>query len=445
MKASERAYALLILLFIISFSYWLAGAASLYDSLRFGQERARLPLLFGFRLQIITSALPEARNAGAHYGDTLLEVNGRPFTGYRVLRDAVLDARPGTLMHAVIQRPDGTVAPVDIKLAPERLEPAPISEWLRDISLELVFPLFCLFLGFWVAAVRPLDRNAWLLLAIMISLEFLTPEGSFTEPWQILRVSWDALAGFSWPLWMMFFGIYFPERSALDRRFPWATRIVVLVLIISTAPILVYEVGREVGFAAVAWIRPMLFPMDLVRQVFAMAAISLFFANLGAKSGTASTKDVARRIRFVWLGAAVGLTPMFVVGLNSLLGGGDIGAGLPVWFLYLAIGCLAIFPLTLAYVILVQRAMDVRVAIRQSVRYTLFRGGLWLVGALMFTVAMKIFVDVSQDKRSALLPIRSRCWRLVRCYCFSAAVTDRESSGGSTGASSVKLTAPNSC
>jgi sigma-B regulation protein RsbU (phosphoserine phosphatase) len=200
----------------------------------------------------------------------------------------------------------------------------------------------------------------------------------------------------------------------------------------------------EVSFAAVAWIRPMLSPVDLVRQVFAMAAISLFFANLGAKSGTASTKDVARRIRFVWLGAAAGLTPMFVVGLNSLLGGGDIGAGLPVWFLYLAIGCLAIFPLTLAYVILVQRAMDVRVAIRQSVRYTLARGGVWLVGVAMLTLALRIFVGVSLNKggftigQIALLAIGAVLLLLRRRY-------RSRSSGGSTGASSAKLTAPNSC
>ena len=40
-------------------------------------------------MQIVTSALPEAQQAGAHYGDTLLEFDGRPFTGYRVMRDAV--------------------------------------------------------------------------------------------------------------------------------------------------------------------------------------------------------------------------------------------------------------------------------------------------------------------------------------------------------------------
>jgi phosphoserine phosphatase RsbU/P len=56
--------------------------------------------------------------------------------------------------------------------------------------------------------------------------------------------------------------------------------------------------------------------------------------------------------------------------------------------LYVAIGCLAIFPLTLAYVILVQRAMDVRMAIRQSVRYTLFARRSCLVGIAMVSVAM---------------------------------------------------------
>jgi len=398
MKASHRAYALLILLSLVSFGSWMGGAAALYDTLRFGQERARLPFGFGFRMQVITFAQPEAKDAGAHFGDTLLEFDGRPFTGCQVMRDAVRGARPGSLMRAVIQRPDGTVAPVTIKLAAQRAVPAPISEWLRDIAIQLAFPLFCLILGFWVAAARPLDANAWLLLAIMISLEFLIPEGNSPEPWHFLSVIWLATAGFSWPVWMMLFGIYFPERSALDRRLPWIKWLIVIILLVSSIPILISLAGKELSFASVAWMRSFLSQVDLIRQVVAMMAISLFFANMGAKSGTASTKDVARRVRFVWLGAAVGLTPMFVVGLHSLVAGADFGIGIPVWFQYFAIGCLAIFPLTLAYVILVQRAMDVRMAIRQSVRYTLLRGGVWLVGTAMFTLALTIFVNASQNQ-----------------------------------------------
>ncbi|MGC9946109.1 MAG: GAF domain-containing SpoIIE family protein phosphatase [Bryobacteraceae bacterium] len=395
MKAN-RAYALLILLFVLSFGYWMGGAVSLNETLRHGPERARLPLVFGYRMPAIAFAQPEAAEAGAHVGDTLVEFDGRPFTGYDIMRDAVRSARPGSALPAVIRHPDGTAARIEIRLAAERPAPAAISEWLRDIAVHLVFPLFCLVLGFWVAAARPQDGNAWLLLAIMISLEFLIPMSSSREPWQVLRVVWGMLAGFSWPVWMMLFGIYFPERSVLDRGFPWAKWLVLLILTMASLPLLVWQAGMEFSFAAVAWLRPYLTRIDLVRQIVGMAAISLFFANMGAKSGTASTKDVARRIRFVWLGSAIGLTPGFVVALIGLFRGSGFGEGLPAWLDYLTIGCLAIFPLTLAYTILVQRAMDVRVAIRQSVRYTLARGGLWLVGALMFTVAMKIFVDVSQ-------------------------------------------------
>jgi sigma-B regulation protein RsbU (phosphoserine phosphatase) len=398
MKASHRAYALLILLFALAFGYWIGGASSLYDDLRFGQQRARLPFAFGLRMQTIAFAEPEAMQAGARIGDTLLEFGGLRFTGYNVMRDAVRNARPGALIPVVIRRPDGTVRPVVIKLAAAREAPAPISEWLRDISIQLVFPLFCLVLGFWVAAARPLDKNAWLLLAIMLSLEFLMPEGSSREPWQIMRATWLALANFSWPAWMMLFGIYFPERSVLDRRLPWIKWLIVFVLAVSSLPLLVSQAGVEVGLASVAWLGPMLAPMALVNRIVGMAAISLFFAHMGAKSGTASTKDAQRRIGLIWLGASVGFTPGFLVAVVSLFKGNNFGEGIPEWGQDLAVAFLAIFPLTLAYVILVQRAMDVRMAIRQSVRYALARGGLWLVGVAMVSVAITIFVSASQDK-----------------------------------------------
>jgi phosphoserine phosphatase RsbU/P len=398
MKATHRAYASLILLFILSFAYWIGGAVDLYDDLRFGQERARLPFNFGFRMQVISSALPEARAAGAQYGDTLLEFNGHPFSGVGVMRNAVRVAHPGGVIPAVIRRQDGTVAPVAIELAPQRTAPAPASEWLRDAAIQLAFPLFCLALGFRVAVARPLDKNAWFLLGIMISLEFLVPAESSREPWQILRVVWTALALFSWPAWMMLFGIYFPERSVLDRSVPWIKWMVLAVLAVSSLPVLVSQVGKEIGFASVQWLRPFLFQVDMVRQIAAMAAISLFFANLGAKTGTASTKDARRRIRFVWVGATVAFTPGFPIALISLFKGNDFGSGLPEWVQFVVLGCLAIFPLTLAYVILVQRAMDVRMAIRQSVRYTLVRGGVAVVGVAMVSVAVTIFVNASRHE-----------------------------------------------
>jgi sigma-B regulation protein RsbU (phosphoserine phosphatase) len=397
MRASQRAYALLILLFLLSFGYWIGGAASLYDDLRFGQHRARPP--FGLEYRRMTpSVQPEAERAGAHTGDKLLEFNGRRVTGFEVVREGVRDARPGSVVPAAIQRPDGTIVAIAITLAPQRASAAPVSEWLRDIVLEIVFPLFCLILGFRVAAARPLDSNAWLLLAIMISLEFLVPEKSYREPWQVLAVIWARVTGFSWPVWMLLFGIYFPERSALDRRLPWIRWLTVCAIAGSSLPVLASIVAKEVNLAAAARLSPYLVPCDNLRQVAGMAGISLFFANLGAKTGTTSNKDAARRIGLIWLGATVGFTPGFLIALVSLFEGSNFGTGIPDWVDDVAVGCLAIFPLTLAYVILVERAMDVRVAIRQSVRYGLARGGVAVAGIAMAGAAITIFVNVGQNE-----------------------------------------------
>jgi hypothetical protein len=40
MKAGQRAYALPILLFLVSFAYWIGGAACVYDDMGFGPKRA---------------------------------------------------------------------------------------------------------------------------------------------------------------------------------------------------------------------------------------------------------------------------------------------------------------------------------------------------------------------------------------------------------------------
>jgi len=430
MPAGNRRYAALIVLLVVSVSYWVGSAWRVIGELSFGQTQARLPFDVGLRMRAI-SIEPEGVAAGAHLGDLLREFDGQPFTGYRVMRDAVRGARPGSVMRAVIQRPDGAVVPIAIRLAPVREHPATISEWLRDVALQLVFPLFCLALGFWVAAARPHDRNAWLLLAIMVSLEFLPPEGSWAEPWQTLRRIWFLSAGFSWPVWMMLFGIYFPERSAMDRRWPWIKWAVIVVAAVCGLAVLASQVGKELNFAAVAWLGPALPRLETVRSIVGMLAISLFFTNLGMKSGTASgsTRDARRRVRLVWLGASVGLTPCFFLAVISLVRGRDFGAGVPAWVLYLSLAFLAVFPLTLAYVILVQRAMEVRMAIRQSVQYAFARGGLWVLRALLFAAAMKIFVDISVNKSgftweqfaflalgTALLFVQRRCSARLRLW-----------------------------
>ena len=73
------------------------------------------------------------------------------------------------------------------------------SRWLINIVLVLLFPAFCLLLGYWVVLARPLDWNAWFLLGIMNVAPvfiartgyfpgFLTP---FTIFWRIFSLAMD--------------------------------------------------------------------------------------------------------------------------------------------------------------------------------------------------------------------------------------------------------------
>ena len=64
MRVGNTRYALLILLLLLSFAYWIGGAISVIDDLRFAQVHARAPFDFGFRLPVISSIRAEAKQAG---------------------------------------------------------------------------------------------------------------------------------------------------------------------------------------------------------------------------------------------------------------------------------------------------------------------------------------------------------------------------------------------
>ena len=74
----------------------------------------------------------------------------------------------------------------------------------------------------------------------------------------------------------------------------------------------------------------------------------------------------------------VGAVP-FVVALLIVVLAGRFEYIIPTWFYLPLFTMVLVFPLTLAYVIVVHRAMDVRVVIRQGLQYVLARGGIRVI------------------------------------------------------------------
>jgi sigma-B regulation protein RsbU (phosphoserine phosphatase) len=392
-------YALLLVLLTISAVYQVGNAVALVDDLRHATQRARTPLDFGIRMRVISGITPEAVQAGIHWGDTLEAVDGRPFTGFGVLLDAVERSHPGDLLPVQVRRPDGTVLTASIRLAAQHSAPPTLAEWMGAVGFSIVLPVFCLCLGFWVAAVRPSDPLAWLLLGLMLS--FAQAVGSTAWRWPMFEAAsaWHMLWSEAWPIWMLLFGIRFPEPSAFDRKRPWLKWLLAGPLIALAALFAFFQVGKTVSFDAMMPLRPVLPVLSNVHIFLRMAAISIFFFALGHKGGKASSPNVRRRLEMLWIGACISLTPMFIEVVRSLIKGKDPLYGLPEWAAVVILLAFALFPLTLAYVVVVQRAMEVRGVVRQSVKYALARGGLWVMRALILAFAAVQVINLIQNPK----------------------------------------------
>jgi sigma-B regulation protein RsbU (phosphoserine phosphatase) len=180
----------------------------------------------------------------------------------------------------------------------------------------------------------------------------------------------------------MFFGVYFPERSTLDVKLPWVKWLLAIPILLLTPTDLLYFYSDMWSFASVQWLVPYLQSISVIENILSVIAISWFFLNLGPKIGKA-TGDARRRLRILIYGTSIGLTPFFLLLLYSLYKGIDVGQDIPQWLDITAFLILLLFPLSLAYVVVVQRAMDLSIIIRQGTRYAFAREALTAVRVLL--------------------------------------------------------------
>ncbi|HEY6969089.1 MAG TPA: GAF domain-containing SpoIIE family protein phosphatase [Candidatus Angelobacter sp.] len=106
---------------------------------------------------------------------------------------------------------------------------------------------------------------------------------------------------------------------------------------------------------------------------------------LGAKYLSAVSLDSKRRLRLLFVGAVLTLSPYLLIELAQVIGGfnfeqthQDIS-----WLVYVVF---FLFPFVLAYVILVHKAMDIRVVLRQSLQYALARNGVRLIQLILTVI-----------------------------------------------------------
>jgi phosphoserine phosphatase RsbU/P len=369
-------YAVLAVLFLISTTHRVVTMSEHVRELRHGDELARDPFRIGFPHPDLESVEPEAEHAGLRPGDQIVRINDQRF-GYRGtdLWVPMRAARAGDRLTVDATRVSGgypsTVA-VTVVLQPIRAAAPSAIEVTQFAVNNVLTPIFCTVLGFWVAAARPRDIRAWLLLFLLLgTVEFFSANARALygrqDVWQQISAAYQPILANLWAAAMLLFAIYFPERLPLDRRAPWAKWVVI-------APVAVVLICETVVFDAVARRDPeaafglhtALDPVGpYVRASFLLFVVG-FFAIMAYRTFTERKPDARRRLLLLDTGTIVGLFPLLVYFAMILA---DRRQLLAEWLTVPTIQLLFasivfLFPLTMAYVIVVHRALDVRVVVR---------------------------------------------------------------------------------
>ena len=276
---------------------------------------------------------------------------------------------------------------------PRNPNPPRISTFSRtvfNVIMLLAIPWLCLVLGYWAVLVRPRDPQAWLLLLLMLSFPHLAYSTYWHWPdgWRTLAIGYHQVLGGLIPAALVLFGIYFAERLSLDARFPW----VKYVLLAPSAAALIFNTVFSIGLAENFQFTE---PLTANRALFStilfasnFVAFGVFFSSIGMKWGMTNSADVKRRLRLLMWGTQVSCAPLCILFVISFAVGKPLHELVPWSVLVFALAMMFLFPLTITYVIIVHRALDVRVVLRQGIQYALVRGGAVLFGALLSTTVL---------------------------------------------------------
>ena len=362
-------------------------------------ERPRFP----FMLSVLSGALeyvePEATEAGLQKGFKLISIDGRPARGLGSPCEAVRGRKPGDVLSVLAEGPNGPVSAA-VKLRSDGAMST--RAWVVTAFLKYLTPWFCLLLGFSIAFLRPRDPLAWLLLALLLSFASISQgdaAGAVVLSWsgwtRSLAILWLPFWSSTWGLWMMLFGQYFPDRqssSLFDRITRWGLGLPILVMAPITAALTAMAAEDVTAWASLqsaarrsAW----------VFMVLSMVAIGTFFMNISIKMSRAQG-DARRRLRLLYGGASIALSPMFLLVLWSLIRRTDIGNA-PELVLIPSLVALFLFPVTLAYVIVVEKAMELKVALRQGIQYALATGGVRALQVILSVVVIFVALRMASD------------------------------------------------
>jgi sigma-B regulation protein RsbU (phosphoserine phosphatase) len=383
-RSSSLLYAALAALLVIFIAYQVRALKQTFPQW-FGANFAKWPFLLDAEDRphfLVDFVRDNAHSAGLRNRDVLIAINGVPVTSRSVYSDMLSASHPGDLMDVTyLRNGQGRVSHARVRLERWQNNDNPVL-----LLFYVVMPAFCLALGFWVVAVRVTDVRAWLLLGVLWSIGtfFNSFPDFWSPPFRTLGSIYLRFQQTAWFGWLFLLGIYFPEPFPKAIRWRWWKWLVRIALPLWA----LFVIADTLSFALELHSITAALPVNrlLARMHLGLFIASLmmasFVACLAVKYRIASSADAKRRLRVLYVGAAVSLLPLAILLVVTGVKG-VTEEYFPDWLLITVYSAFLLLPVTLAYVIVVQRAMDVRVVIRQGLQYTLARRGVLILQILL--------------------------------------------------------------
>ncbi|HEX3436529.1 MAG TPA: SpoIIE family protein phosphatase [Pseudacidobacterium sp.] len=405
-KASPNLLRFLLGLYVLaSLGYWLTLTLSYWAIAFHPDEHVRDPFRYDAETRVIGELRPEAKAAGVAQGATLESLNGVPYAA-RVWDEITNTARPGDMMDVGFQRKNGSFGEVTITLATFALDPIfkniPRSVFeVQTIVLSAV-SLVCLLMGVWVVLAKPTEGNAWLLLILLTtpSVIFFSNHGLSTGLLALSFEIWYQLLQYIAASALLLFGIYFPERSRIDVKFPWLKWLILIPLGVCSLVMIPVVYGKYYGSGCSPFLVHIEGWAEKPVNFLNLVCVLLYLALTLDKLRSASTEDARRRLRVLTTGMSIGMGSLLIVFVLLPHFGVTTSMGEHLWVTYTGLLFFLFAPFSLVYVVLVQRAMDVRILIRMGARYALAKATLWVVQfALLTVVVVQLLLPVFGKKQ----------------------------------------------
>ena len=221
MPSALRQYAALVVLFAAAVFMQTGNTGRLIQLLRHGDSLPAEP----FTLSPATRTIA----TGPFRGDELLAIEGHPFSSVSQYAKAVEAKRPGETVKFTLSEPGGRATERDIAI-PSAVLPG-VRQIAVAVALNLLIPFVGLALGFGVVLIRPKDWRAWLVLFLMTGFSETVQTFNRAGPHPDVTFLWNSFWKTVWPVSMMYFGIYFPSRSARDKRRPWIKHVALAIFL----------------------------------------------------------------------------------------------------------------------------------------------------------------------------------------------------------------------